>query len=44
MNVGKEDRTFGKKPSKESLNLMFQQDSDSIKKITKQANNTEDKE
>jgi len=43
MNVGKEDRTFGKKPSKESLNLMFQQDSDSIKKITKQAKNIEDK-
>ena len=31
MDVGKENRTFKQKPSKESLKMMFQQDSDSIK-------------
>ena len=32
MDVGKESRTFGKKPDEKSLNLMFQQDSKSIQK------------
>ena len=30
MDVGKDERTFAQKPSKESLTMMFQQDSDSI--------------
>jgi len=30
MDVGKDERTFAQKPSKESLKMMFQQDSDSI--------------
>ena len=33
MDVGKDRRNFGKKPTKESLKMMFQQDSDSIAKI-----------
>ena len=32
MDVGKESRSFGQKQSKESLKMMFQQDSESIKK------------
>ena len=35
MDVGKEKRTFDQKPDKESLKMMFQQDSDSIKKVIK---------
>ena len=35
MDVGKEKRTFGQKPDKKSLKMMFQQDSDSIKKVIK---------
>ena len=34
MDVGKESRTFGQKPTKESLKMMFQQDSQSIKKAS----------
>ena len=34
MNVGKESRTFGQKPTNESLKMMFQQDSQSIKKAS----------
>ena len=30
MDVGKDERTFSQKPTKESLKMMFQQDSDSI--------------
>jgi GST-like protein len=30
MDVGKDERTFAQKPTKESLKIMFQQDSDSI--------------
>ena len=30
MDVGKDERTFSQKPNKESLKMMFQQDSDSI--------------
>ncbi len=30
MDVGKDERTFAQKPTKESLKMMFQQDSDSI--------------
>lgn len=33
MDVGKESRSFGQKQSKESLKMMFQQDSESIKKV-----------
>ena len=36
MDVGKDDRTFGKKPTKESLKMMFQQDSESINKVTEE--------
>ena len=32
MDVGKDERTFTQKPTKESLKMMFQQDSDSIAK------------
>ena len=32
MDVGKDERTFSHKPTKESLKMMFQQDSDSIAK------------
>ena len=32
MDVGKDERTFAQKPTKESLKMMFQQDSDSIAK------------
>jgi len=35
MDVGKDSRNFGKKPTKESLKMMFQQDSDSIKRVSK---------
>ena len=35
MDVGKESRSFGQKQSKESLKMMFQQDSESIKKVVK---------
>jgi len=35
MDVGKDRRNFGKKPTKESLKMMFQQDSDSIKRVSK---------
>ena len=35
MDVGKEKRTFDQTPDKESLKMMFQQDSDSIKKVIK---------
>jgi len=36
MNVGKENRTFGQKPDKDSLKMMFQQDSQSVEKATKE--------
>ncbi len=36
MDVGKDERTFSQKPTKESLKMMFQQDSDSISKAAKQ--------
>lgn len=36
MDVGKDERTFSQKPTKESLKMMFQQDSDSIAKAAKQ--------
>ena len=36
MDVGKDNRNFGQKPTKESLKMMFQQDSDSIKKATEE--------
>ena len=36
MDVGKDERTFAQKPTKESLKMMFQQDSDSIAKATKE--------
>ena len=36
MDVGKDERTFAQKPTKESLKMMFQQDSDSIAKAAKQ--------
>ena len=36
MDVGKDERNFGKKPSKESLKMMFQQDSQSIEKISEE--------
>ena len=36
MDVGKDERTFSQKPTKESLKMMFQQDSDSIAKTAKQ--------
>ena len=36
MNVGKENRTFGQKPTNESLKMMFQQDSQSIKKASEE--------
>jgi len=35
MDVGKDSRNFGKKPTKESLEMMFQQDSESIKRVSK---------
>ena len=34
MDVGKEARSFGQKQSKESLKMMFQQNSESIKKVS----------
>ena len=36
MDVGKDNRTFGKKPTKESLKMMFQQNSESILKTTEE--------
>ena len=36
MDVGKDNRTFGKKPTKESLKMMFQQNSESILKATEE--------
>ena len=36
MDVGKDNRNFGQKPTKESLKMMFQQDSDSIKKASEE--------
>ena len=36
MDVGKNQRTFSQKPTKESLKMMFQQDSDSIAKAAKE--------
>ena len=36
MNVGKESRTFGQKPTNESLKMMFQQDSQSVKKASEE--------
>ena len=36
MDIGKDERTFSQKPTKESLKMMFQQDSDSIAKATKE--------
>ena len=36
MDIGKDERTFSQKPTKESLKMMFQQDSDSIAKAAKQ--------
>ena len=35
MDVGKERRNFGNKPTKESLKMMFEQNSESIKKVSK---------
>ena len=35
MDVGKESRNFGNKPTKESLKMMFEQNSESIKKVSK---------
>jgi GST-like protein len=35
MDVGKNSRNFGKKPTKESLKMMFQQDSESIKRVSR---------
>ena len=35
MDVGKESRNFGNKPTKESLKMMFEQNSESIKKASK---------
>ena len=40
MDVGKQDRTFNQKPTKESLKMMFQQDSESIKKSIEEKNET----
>ena len=36
MDVGKDERTFAQKPTKETLKMMFQQDSDSIAKSAKE--------
>ena len=36
MDVGKDKRNFGSKQTKESLKMMFQQDSESIKKVTEE--------
>ena len=36
MDVGKDERTFAQKPTKESLKMMFQQDSDSIAKAVEE--------
>ena len=36
MDVGKDNRTFGKNPTKESLKMMFQQNSESIHKATEE--------
>ena len=36
MDVGKDERTFSQKPTKESLKMMFQQDSDSIAKAAEE--------
>ena len=36
MDVGKESRTFGQKPNKESLKMMFQQNSETITKAAKE--------
>ena len=36
MDVGKNERTFAQKPTKESLKMMFQQDSDSIAKAAEE--------
>ena len=36
MDVGKEARNFGQKPTKESLKMMFQQDSNSIAKVAEE--------
>ena len=36
MDVGKQDRTFGKTPSKKSLKMMFQQNSESIRNVTEE--------
>ena len=36
MDVGKESRTFGQKPNKESLKMMFQQNSETITKTAKE--------
>jgi hypothetical protein len=35
MDVGKLDRNFGQKPTEESLKMMFQQNSETITKVTK---------
>ena len=39
MDVGKDKRNFGNKQTKESLKMMFQQDSESIKKVTEEKKN-----
>ena len=36
MDIGKDERNFGNKQTKESLKIMFQQDSESIKKVTEE--------
>jgi GST-like protein len=36
INVGKESRTFGQKSTNESLKMMFQQDSQSVKKASEE--------
>ena len=41
MDVGKNERNFGEKQTKESLKMMFQQDSESIAKVTEEKNKNE---
>ena len=41
MDVGKNKRNFGEKQTKESLKMMFQQDSESIAKVTEEKNKNE---
>ena len=41
MDVGKNERNFGEKQTKESLKMMFQQDSESIAKVNEEKNKNE---